>query len=178
MINGRNITIKPLSKSNLEKLRRLRNDPRTRNFLTHNFLIKKSQQIKWFENLFLDSTKMYLEILNEKGIFLGIIRCDEWDEINKSIRIGMDIVPQYRGQGIAKDAYEIFLKYLFDDLNLNRVWLLVLDFNIVAKSLYAKLGFTKEGIQRKAIYRNGKFNDYIMMSMLREEYEKKYKAKK
>jgi RimJ/RimL family protein N-acetyltransferase len=55
---------------------------------------------------------------------------------------------------------------------MNRLWLLVLENNKVALSLYRKAGFVEEGRQRKAIFRDGRYLDYLMMSILRSEYEK------
>ena len=43
--------------------------------------------------------------------------------------------------------------------------------NECSMSLFEKIGFVREGIQRKAIYKNGKYNNLIMYSMLKEEYQ-------
>jgi RimJ/RimL family protein N-acetyltransferase len=40
--------------------------------------------------------------------------------------------------------------------------------------LYKKLGFVQEGTKRKEIYKNGVYIDSEIMSMLRDEYEKKF----
>jgi RimJ/RimL family protein N-acetyltransferase len=53
---------------------------------------------------------------------------------------------------------------------MNRLYLLVLESNTIARALYDKVGLKTEGIQRKAVYKNGKYEDYIMMSILQEEY--------
>jgi diamine N-acetyltransferase len=54
---------------------------------------------------------------------------------------------------------------------MNRLWLLVLENNEPAKNLYKKMGFVNEGVQRQAIFKEGQYHDYIMMSLLRGEYE-------
>jgi len=64
------------------------------------------------------------------------------------------------------------LTFFFDKLEMNRISLKVLETNLGAKRIYEKLGFIQEGIERQAIYRDGKFIDYILMSVLRDEYEK------
>jgi RimJ/RimL family protein N-acetyltransferase len=46
---------------------------------------------------------------------------------------------------------------------------MVLSFNDIALDLYMKMGFIEEGVQRQAIYRNGQYIDYIMMSLLKDE---------
>jgi len=43
----------------------------------------------------------------------------------------------------------------------------------VAKRLYEKVGFKEEGIMREAIFRNGVYHDYVVMSILEDEYRDK-----
>jgi len=172
MIKGKNVNIKILEKRHLEKLRLMRNDPEINIFLTSVIPITEYMQEEWFKRLGLDSSKMYFSIENKRGAFMGIVRCDEWDKINQSIRIGIDIFPAYQRRGLATETYNFFVKHLFEDLGIHRVWLLVVAFNKPAIQLYKKLGFKVEGTQREAIFRNNKFNDHIMMSVLRNTYEK------
>lgn len=172
MLKGNSIIIKPLEYKHLEALRLLRNDETTNVYLTTIIPVNEVMQKAWFEKISLDDTKMYLAIENKKNEFVGIIRADEWDKVNKSVRIGIDIVPTQRQKGLATEAYKLFLEYLFHHLSINRIWLLVVEYNKAAFSLYTKFGFKVEGKQREALFRNNKFNDYIMMSILKKEYEK------
>ncbi len=166
------LVIKPLEAGHLENFRALRNDPQTSYYLTSVVPINPVKQKKWFEAVSADDSRMFFAIETHGKEFLGLIRCDEWDKINRSIRIGVDIVPSHRRRGFATQAYRILLDFLFFQLNIHRVWLLVASFNDAAIPLYKKLGFRKEGKQRDAIFRNGTYHDYIMMSMLSHEYEK------
>lgn len=173
MLKGKRITIKPLERKHLEELRKLRNDSETSLYLTSIIPINEHMQEEWFQRICLDGSKMYLAIENQKREFIGIVRCDEWDKINRSIRIGLDIVSKFRRQGYAMEAYNLLLNFLFHHLGLNRVWLLVVDYNKAAIELYEKLGFKIEGRQKEAIFRNNQFNDYIMMSLLKKDYEER-----
>ncbi|MFC1711115.1 GNAT family N-acetyltransferase [Patescibacteria group bacterium] len=173
MLKGKRLNIRIIEKKDLESLRLLRNDSKTSYFLTSVIPISQPVQEQWLKKISTDDSRMYFVIKSIKNVFLGLVRCDEWDKINRSIRIGIDIVPKSRRKGYATEAYNLLLDYLFKDLGLNRVWLLVVGFNKPAIALYKKLNFKLEGKQRKAILRNGKFNDYLMMSMLKKEYEKR-----
>lgn len=163
------IKIIPLEEKHLEPLRLLRNDPETSYYLTSVMPINPVAQQAWFHALSLDSSKMYLSILLTDNTFVGLVRCDEWDKINQSIRIGVDIVSTYRRKGLATQAYELLFDFLFHQLHIHRIWLLVADYNTNAIALYKKLGFVVEGRQRDMIYRNGSYHDYIMMSILKNE---------
>ena len=45
--------------------------------------------------------------------------------------------------------------------------------NIAGIRSYDKAGFKKEGVLRKACFRNGYFHDKIVMSILKEEWDSK-----
>ena len=53
---------------------------------------------------------------------------------------------------------------------MNMVYLKADDFNPSAKKLYEKVGFQETGRLPQFYYRYGKYWDYIIMIMTREEY--------
>lgn len=99
----------------------------------------------------------------------GYIRLDRVDYLNKNCFIGLDLDANYRGRGIGTAVYEFILPYLFNFLNMHRIYLLVLDTNEPAKRLYVKLGFREIGRYDEAILRNGRYIDYVLMSKSADE---------
>ena len=147
-----------------------RNHPDTwMNLLTVDFANYKTQ-VEWWEKTSLMKDRKYYIFCKADGTRLGFIRTDEIDEMNRSIRVGGDIHPDHRGQGYGIALYDILLKFLFDYVNMNRVWLLVLESNPRAIHLYEKIGFLQEGVQREAVYRHGKYQHQRMYSILKSEY--------
>ena len=55
-------------------------------------------------------------------------------------------------------------------MNLQRVELTVLEDKERARHLYEKCGFVYEGRKRQAKFKNGKFLDMLLYSILRQEY--------
>jgi diamine N-acetyltransferase len=166
------LTIRALEERDLEQFRTLRNDPDTAYFLTSVVPITSVKQQAWFQGVSKDDSRMYFAIEITDGTFVGLVRCDEWDKINQSIRIGVDIVSEKRRQGLATQVYTLLFDFLFHQLHIHRIWLFVLSYNTPALTLYKKLGFIEEGKQREAIFRDNTYHDYIMMSLLSHEYEK------
>lgn len=78
---------------------------------------------------------------------------------------------QNQGKGIGTFATREILKHAFYNLNLHRVELDALETNQAAIGLYKKIGFVQEGIKREASYKNGKYVNLIMMSILKEEFK-------
>ena len=163
------VAIRPIEEKDLEKMASLRGDPRIWMMLGDISMINKSAQYQWFSGIQGDSKRRYFILCSKQQDFLGIVRMDEIDWINRSMRVGGDVIPEFHHQGHGTKMFEIIKKYCFDYLNMNRLWLLVLDTNSAALHLYTKAGFMEEGRQRQAIFRDGRYHDYIMMSLLQSE---------
>lgn len=167
----------------LEFTLQLHNEPSTLMQLTDPRIISREQQRAWITNIINSRTSLRLIITAESveadgSAFgcqkpmqpCGVVRVDCIDTINRSVMLGLDIISHERGKGHALISYEFMLWYLFEMCSMHRIYLSVLSTNHRAHELYKGLGFKEEGISRDAIFRNGKFNDYIMMGMLEDEY--------
>lgn len=74
------------------------------------------------------------------------------------------------GKGIGTAAAQLMLRHGFLDLNLQRIYLSVLASNTAALRVYEKAGFRREGVAREAAYKNGKYEDTVLMALLRTEF--------
>lgn len=75
------------------------------------------------------------------------------------------------GKGYGTDALRVLLHYAFDELNLERVSLSVLEGNERAMRSYEKCGFCYEGRERRVWVYDGRRWDEIYMGLLRDEWE-------
>ncbi|ARQ58857.1 UNVERIFIED_ORG: RimJ/RimL family protein N-acetyltransferase [Rhizobium etli] len=82
--------------------------------------------------------------------------------------LGMGILPAYRGKGLGRRLIETTLKGA-QEAGLLRVELDVHEDNSRAIALYEKVGFTREGIARRAVRIDGRFIDAIGMALLFDE---------
>ncbi|MFC5694229.1 GNAT family N-acetyltransferase [Pseudomonas sp. GCM10022186] len=78
----------------------------------------------------------------------------------------------FQGRGVGAFATDKALEHAFLDLNLNRVYLAVVADNERAISLYKKSGFSVEGVQRQAVFKEGAYLDVVQMSMLASEFRR------
>lgn len=99
---------------------------------------------------------------------IGNIALQKINWINRSAEISILIGNKdFWGKGIGTKAYSLLIDYAFQTLNLNR---LVSSQTIRNKGMIKvceKAGMTKEGIMRKALYKNGEYLDCVMFSMVR-----------
>lgn len=75
------------------------------------------------------------------------------------------------GKGYGTEATRLLVQHAFETMNLNRVWLLVYEFNERALRAYERVGFQKEGVLRQEMYRQGRYWNTILMAILREDWE-------
>lgn len=76
----------------------------------------------------------------------------------------------HHGRGLGERVTSFMIAYGFDRLNLNKISLTALSTNERAIRLYKKLGFHIDGIARQEEWRDGKFVDVVLMSLLRAEW--------
>ena len=81
------------------------------------------------------------------------------DVYRKSAEIGYWIGEPYWGKGIATKAIKLITKYGFENLKLLRIHAGIFEFNIASMKALEKNGYKKEGVFKKAIFKNDKVFD-------------------
>lgn len=103
--------------------------------------------------------------------YIGQIDLHKIDWQNRSAVLGIVIGrKELLGQGYGREAIELMKRFVFERLNLNRLELEVLDFNERAYRCYLGCGFKEEGRLRQKEFKNGRYSDIIIMSVLAEEF--------
>jgi RimJ/RimL family protein N-acetyltransferase len=91
---------------------------------------------------------------------------------NQSAFLGIGIGdPAYWGKGYGSDGLSLLLRFGFNELGLHRIGLNVISNNTRAIRLYEKTGFSYEGAQREAVYRDGHRLDMVYYGILRRDWE-------
>ncbi len=134
--------------------------------------ISLEDETDWFENRRKGKENFVFGIRTLDGKLIGNCGLHGVDLKNRSATFGIFIGDKnYHSQGYGTDATRTLLRFAFEQLGLNRVDLLVYDFNPRAQRAYEKAGFKRAGVKRQGLFRNGKFYDEIMMDILREEWD-------
>ena len=91
-------------------------------------------------------------------------------EPRHSVVVGIAITKKFWGSGLAYDAQEVLLKFLFEELGLRAVRLWTNSGNPKAVKLAERSGFEISVRQRESVFRLGKVYDNLVMDLLRDEY--------
>lgn len=125
---------------------------------------------------FLDSLKSpsYADasfgIETETGVLIGMVRLKRGVPEDRHADFGIAIERAYWNRGYGTDATRTILRFAFEEMNLHRVSLGVLDYNVRAQRCYEKCGFRVEGRLRQSRFRDGRWCDEILMGILQDEF--------
>lgn len=147
------------------------NDPEMERLVVGwSFPNSSKHQIDWYNRVISDSKNLRFAIEFE-GNFVGISTLVKIDWKNRTADHGIKLHQSApKGVGIATDAVYATMKYAFEELQLNRLYGSILDYNIASQRLYAKCGWIKEGCFRKNVFKNNEYHDEWPMAILRDEY--------
>lgn len=90
------------------------------------------------------------------------------DIYRKSAEIGYWIGEPFWGKGITTQAIGLLGLYAFEKMDLVRLHAGVFEYNVGSMRVLEKNGFAKEGISKKAIFKNGKFWEEHRFALLNE----------
>ena len=125
-----------------------------------------------FENKTLEDCKQFIVSANEdEGTFLHRAICNDEDEYlgtvslkhinmqDRNAEYAISMREKAMGTGASLYGTEEILKYAFNELHLEKVYLNVISENVRAKKFYAKAGFLYEGTAKQHIMIQDKLCD-------------------
>lgn len=118
----------------------------------------------------LNSNSKHFAITDEDNNWIGTVSLKNIDKIVRQAEYAIITSSKVHGKGYAYKATIELLNYAFNNLNLNRIYLDVLEDNVRANKFYLKCGFKLEGTFRQFIFVKGKIYDLNWYSILKSEF--------
>ena len=152
------------------------NDPEVRAGLLLALPLSQADEEGWFE-------RMLTRPMEEHPLTIEVRQGEEWSMIgncgfhnidwrSRSAEVGIFIGEKSLwNKGYGTEVMRLLLKHGFHTLNLNRIALEVYENNPRAVRSYEKVGFVHEGRKRQGMYKDGKFIDILLMSVLHSEWQ-------
>lgn len=113
---------------------------------------------------------IHFAIVDEFDEYMGTISLKNIDMNSGNAEFAISLRRVAQGRGIAYEATLEILRYAFESIGLNKVYLNVLADNERAWRLYEKCGFIYEGTFRKHLYCDGRYKDLKWYSILKDEF--------
>jgi diamine N-acetyltransferase len=167
------IHLRELERSDLNLLNTWRNDPAQVAPLGGVFRhVGAAAEERWYDAyLNARANNVRLAICAPEGAMVGVVYLLDIDWLHRDVEFAIWIGdPAWRGRGCGEQATRLAVAHAFDDLNLERVHLEVLSHNQAAIRLYERIGFQVEGVRRRAVFKQGRRHDLVLMALLRDEY--------
>ncbi|QUG40022.1 GNAT family N-acetyltransferase [Psychrobacillus sp. INOP01] len=104
---------------------------------------------------------------------VGIIEAMDFNQKVNTLSIGYFLAEDSWDKGIATESVGILVKFLFEEVNVNRIQADVMLANEASKKVLLKNGFMKEGLLRQASLWSGKgVIDLEIYGILKEDYSR------
>ncbi len=167
------IQVREIIEEDVPFINQWRNDPEVMQYLTNQFrFIGLQADRNWFAYYQQHRNEAVRLAILDEGSLVGTVQLTQIDRMNQQAEYSIMIGEKnHQSKGLGRQATRAILNHAFLDLNLHRIYLTVLPDNERAIRLYESIGFQREGIYRKSLFKNGQFIDVLGMSLLRDEYQ-------
>ncbi len=175
MIKGEKVGLRAVEKEDLVYLRDWRNIVEFRKNFREVRELSLSDQEAWFHSL--QSTKnvnymfTIVDLKTEKLLgACGLLYID-WKIRSADFSFYIGDEKKYIGtDGIAKDATKLLIDYGFKNLNLNKIWMELYEFDLEKINFFTKeFNFKKDGLLRENCFENGQYWNSLIISLLKSD---------
>jgi len=109
----------------------------------------------------------------ESKTFMGYISATKIDYINSNAQVGIIFHKNSRGKEYFIEASVLFYAYLFNEINLHKIYSGVLIYNETVLEKNKKMGFTIDGVMKDQIFQSGRFHDVFIISLTAKDFFEK-----
>ncbi|WP_130805560.1 GNAT family N-acetyltransferase [Senegalia massiliensis] len=176
MYKGEKVVLTEYRKEDIKKAKEYVNDAEIKGLLSPGipYPYTLEDEEKWYQNQSANNDKYNFAIRTlEDNKYIGGCGINSVNWKNSNVIIGIFIGDKdYWSKGYGTDALKVLIKFIFNEMNINKIKLNVYSFNKRAIRCYEKCGFKVEGVLKQEIYRHGKYQDDILMALLKEDWVK------
>lgn len=162
--------------SDLSFINTLRNEDILYQSTTGNkYYVSSEYDKKWIEDkIFNNYHQLYLMICcKQTNNPVGYTSASNIDYINRKAEWGMIISSEYLNGGFGTEAGHLFLDHLFGELGLNMIYAYVRQDNKASNKIPGKFGFTHDGVIRDFVYKQNRYHNVNIYTLLKSEHEKR-----
>ena len=106
----------------------------------------------------------------ESGTIIGDCALHTLDSVESTAEIGYTLAPDFWGQGLAFEAVQAVLEYVFDTLHIHRVMAYAAVQNQASWKLLERLGFRREAHTLESYRIHGVWHDEYLYALLAREW--------
>jgi UDP-4-amino-4,6-dideoxy-N-acetyl-beta-L-altrosamine N-acetyltransferase len=163
--------LRDIDSPHLKMVLNWRNQDHIRSAMYHDHKITIEEHKKWFEKVKKDKNTR-VKIFYLQNVPLGVVNITKIDDNNSTCYWGFYIGEKNAPKGSGTIMGYLALKYIFEELKIRKLCAEVIGSNETSIRYHQKLGFNVEGILKKQILKNSRYEDIILMSIFQTDWEK------
>lgn len=172
MLKKSDFLLRPMNENDLDMVLRWRNSERIRSNMYTDHIISEEEHQNWYKSI-KDNLTVSYNIFEYKGRPVGLVYYTNMDFKNLKTMWGFYLgetdVP--RGCGSVMEYFA--LENIFERRGFRKLCCEVFVFNSKVIKLHKKFGFDEEGFFKQHVYKNGKYEDVVFLSLFREKWLQK-----
>jgi RimJ/RimL family protein N-acetyltransferase len=173
VIVGRKVILRPFKGEDLPYIAECLQDPEVVKLTGSTVDFDIEFVASWYNTRNEQTDRLDLAIVDQtQGILVGEVVVNLYDEKNQSMNLRILIGPRGRNRGLGTEATQLMIDYVFKNTQLHQLTLSVYEFNPRARSVYEKIGFVLDSIDKKDLNYEGEWIDSINMKLTRENWVK------
>ena len=170
-MNEDSVHIRPITRGDTALIIKFRNNPTVRMNFIHQEPLTEEEHLNWMESQVGTGRVAQFIIVDPVGRDIGSVYLRDINPVHRKAEFGIYIgADEARGKGYGYQATRLILRYAFETIGLNKVFLRVLSGNESAIKSYMKAGFRQEGLFREDVILHGEPIDVIFMAILSSEW--------
>lgn len=174
MYKSKNIQLRPFDENDIEYIVEMRRDFNAQKAAGGSpFPSNHLNEKDWISNMYphgvLTNIHFVIEEINTKK-FIGYCSALNIHYINRNAHVGFFFHENARGKGYFKEFQILFYAYLFNEINLRKVYSHALLYNEISIKGMKQIGFEVDGIMKEHIFQNGQYLDAVMLSLTAQEF--------
>lgn len=169
MLASENVLIRTIEREDLPTIKDWYSPVIRGEFMDFHFKSMENLLTQFQKDGFNSHTTKMLLITTREGEPLGLFALYFLREGLVNIGLGL-CNDQARNSGYGTEATEMIVEYLFANYPLARIEAETDVDNLAAHKVLTNVGFTREGLLRSYRYHHGRWRDFVMYSILPEEW--------
>ncbi|UNL84776.1 UDP-4-amino-4,6-dideoxy-N-acetyl-beta-L-altrosamine N-acetyltransferase [Priestia koreensis] len=169
------VKLRKIQEEDLEMIMDWRMSPEVTRYMYTDPILTIENQQKWLKKICENnSNEKYWIIEIEDGVDVGVLSVNNIDYNHKQASWAYYIGDiRARGKGLARILECNIYDYVFFELNMNKLWCEVFEFNEKVIEIHEKFGSRIEGKLMDHIFKNGEYFNVIRMGITRREWNAK-----
>jgi RimJ/RimL family protein N-acetyltransferase len=174
-LEGERIYLRPVEMSDLDVLQLYANDPEVRHYLANVFPVTKQTEEEWIKRVSVKKPEdvLLVVVIKKKHKLLGCMGLHKIDYVSGLASTGSMLgAKEEWNKGYAQEAKMLLLEYAFMTLNLRKVCSAAFIQNKGSVKHNLNCGYQIEATLKDHYYRDGKYHDFVLLSVFKRDWLK------